>query len=130
MANKNIISFLKHFFRPNVYVFILGGAGIILLTFFTENNALEIAISGIASIFIGIGVNNLTLMETHLADDEKLKLKIGHAIKVLELFKSRVVKISDSYKPESDALIKNELKDLIQFLELSITLISETNEQT
>jgi hypothetical protein len=127
--NNSILPFIKDFVKPNVYIFILGGAGIILLTFFTENNALEIVISGVASIFIGIGVNNLTMMETHRADEVKLKMKIGYAVKVLEIFKAMTIKISAGCKPDSGAEIQNELEGLVQFLELSITLIRETGDQ-
>ncbi|WP_199119376.1 hypothetical protein [Pedobacter sp. ASV28] len=48
------------FKKPGVLLFILGGIAIIFMTFLTENNALEIVISGLASIFIGIGVNNFS----------------------------------------------------------------------
>lgn len=51
---KSIQHFQKIFFHPRVIVFILAGSLIIFLTFFTHNNALEIAISGIASVFIGM----------------------------------------------------------------------------
>lgn len=49
--------------------FIALGVTTIFLTFFTEDNALELVISGIASVFIGIGVNNYTVIEDRERND-------------------------------------------------------------
>ena len=72
---KDFSRFWRAFSHPRVFVFMLAGIVIIFLTFFTSSNALEIAISSIASVFIGIGVNNFSSFETHLKDDQKLKQK-------------------------------------------------------
>ena len=48
--------------------------------FFTTNNAFEIAISGIASVFIGIEANNISAIETNLTDGRRIKSKMGHAL--------------------------------------------------
>ena len=53
------------------------------LTFFTQDNALELAIAGIASIFIGIGVNNLRLSETEQKIEQKIHRKTQEAVKTL-----------------------------------------------
>ena len=66
------------------------GTGIIFLTFFTENNALEIVISGVASIFIGIGINNFTTLETRINDERVIKLKVAHALQVLDMIREKV----------------------------------------
>lgn len=55
--------FLNIFLHLRVAGFIAMGFGTIFLTFLTEDNALELVISGIASVFIGIGVNNYTVIE-------------------------------------------------------------------
>jgi hypothetical protein len=59
--------------HPNVFIFIVIGTGVIFLTFLTDNNAVEIAISGFASVFVGIGVNNLSSFETSAKDAKKTK---------------------------------------------------------
>ena len=121
--NKHIHFFLLNFFHPRVYIFILTGAVIIFLTFFTDNNALEIAISGIASVFIGIGVNNLSSLETHLKDEQKLKSIIGHSVKVMEITKSRISRLNKQAGEEDLSKINNELAELEELMSLGIQLM-------
>ena len=56
----HLLLILSH---SRVFIFIIIGTAIIFLTFVTNDNALEIAISGMASMFIGIGVNNFSSIE-------------------------------------------------------------------
>ena len=119
--------FRKIFFHPSVFIFILTGTAIIFLTFLTDNNALEIAISAIASVFIGIGVNNLTSFETHSKDEQKLKSKMGHTLKVMEIAQSRIKIIHQELNKENCSKMKVELAELQQILNLSIGLIKDVD---
>jgi hypothetical protein len=123
--NKHFHSFLNIFFHRRVFIFILTGALIMLLTFFTENNAVEIAISGLASIFIGIGVNNLSAIETHLKDEQKIKSRLGHAVKMMEIIKSKISRLNGQLNEKNDPAIREELSELEQLAELSVKLIKE-----
>ncbi|MBP7554900.1 MAG: hypothetical protein KA821_01450 [Chitinophagaceae bacterium] len=76
--------------KPGVFIFIVIGVLIIFLTFLTTNNALEIAISGLASVFIGIGVNNFTTQQTHYADELQLQKNHARSLKLLELLQLRM----------------------------------------
>ncbi len=126
MENKKTIRHLwKTFLQPRVLLFILTGTVVIFLTFLTDNNALEIVISGIASVFIGIGVNNFSAFETHMKDKQKLKSKIGHSLKVMEIAKSRIKGIHHQLNKENCFKMKNELAELEQIISLSIGLIKE-----
>ncbi|MBS1927712.1 MAG: hypothetical protein IT254_01650 [Chitinophagaceae bacterium] len=90
MFKKQFLRGWRVFINPGVGLFILLGTGIIFLTFFTENNALEIVISGVASIFIGIGINNFTTLETRINDERVIKLKVAHALQVLDMIREKV----------------------------------------
>lgn len=79
--NNPIRLFLRYFFHPGVFIFILINTAVIFLTFLAANNALEIALSSIASVFIGIGVNNLSFLDTHMKDEQKMKYKTEHSLK-------------------------------------------------
>lgn len=126
MNIKNHLSkFWQAFIHTRVIIFILTGTAVIFLTFLTNNNALEIAISGIASVFIGIGVNNLSSLETHLKDEQKLKSKIGHLLKVMEITKSQITRLYNEAGNESCSNMKGELAELEHLVNLSIQLIKE-----
>jgi hypothetical protein len=101
------------------------GAGVIFLTFLTEDNALEIAISGIASVFIGIGVNNLSTLETHSKDEQKLKSKMGDTLKMMDIIQTRLKIIYQELNKENCTKMKVELAELEQIISLSIGLIKE-----
>ncbi|MCX6318089.1 MAG: hypothetical protein NTW29_12415 [Bacteroidetes bacterium] len=117
--------FWKAFLQPRVLLFILFGAGIIFLTFLTNNNALEIVISGIASVFIGIGVNNFSSIETHVRDEKKLKSKIAHSLKVLEITRSRIKVIHHELNRENCLKLKEDLAELEKIIVLSMGLIKD-----
>lgn len=126
MALKNhFYKFWQAFTHPRVIIFILAGTAVIFLTFLTNNNALEIAISGIASVFIGIGVNNLSTIETHLKDEVKMKSKITHSLKVMEITRSRIKGIHHQLNKDNAIKMKEELGELEQIISLSIGLIRE-----
>jgi hypothetical protein len=117
--------FLQTFFHPRVFAFILAGTLIIFLTFLTSNNAIEIAISGIASVFIGIGVNNLSSLETRLNDERKLKSKTENLLTLLEIIKSKITKLYAETNKENCTKIKGELSELVRFMNLSIQMIKD-----
>ena len=87
---KHFQQFWTAFSHPKVFVFILLGSAVIFLTFFTDNNALEIAISGFASVFIGIGVNNFSSFETSLKDRERLTSYVNHSKQLLQMTKAKI----------------------------------------
>lgn len=124
-SKKYISKFWQAFIHPRVIIFILIGTGVIFLTFLTDDNALEIAIAGIASVFIGIGVNNLSALETHSKDEQKLKSKMGHTLKVMEIAQSRIKIIHQELNKENCLKMKIELAELEQILNLSIGLIKD-----
>jgi hypothetical protein len=125
---KGLKKFSAVFMHPRVIIYVLLGTAIIFLTFLTDNNALEIAISGVASVFIGIGVNNYTSVETHIKDEQKLKKKIDNAVKILRLIDSRIhqniIHMSNGY----DGLVKKEMEELQKFLKVSIELVEEDTD--
>ena len=113
------------FRHPRVFMFILAGALIIFLTFLTQNNALEIAISGIASVFIGIGVNNYTSHETHLLDERKLKSKTDELLRVMEITKSKIGRLTNELEEENHSKIRQEVEELDLLINHGIQLINE-----
>ena len=125
LVNKSFHHFWQTFLHRRVFIFILTGTAIIFFTFLTNNNALEIAISGIASVFIGIGVNNFSSFETHLKDEKKLQTKIGHSLKVMAMVKKRISRLSDELGTEGCFKIKKELIEIEEFMNLGISLIQE-----
>ena len=124
--SNSIRHFQKIFFHPRVFLFILAGTLIIFMTFFTSNNALEIAISGIASVFIGIGVNNFSSFETHLKDEQKIKSKIGHGIKLLGVIQSRIKQVNHDTADHICDKTKKDLAELEQLIGISIHLLNES----
>jgi hypothetical protein len=124
---KNIRHFHQTFFHPRVFVFILTGTLIIFLTFLTTSNALEIAISGIASVFIGIGVNNFSSIEVQIKNDRKLKSKTGHAVRLMEITKEKISRLYNETTGEAISKMKSELLELEQFITLGIQLMKEDN---
>lgn len=113
------------FRHPRVFLFILAGALIIFLTFLTRNNALEIAISGIASVFIGIGVNNYTSHETHLLDERKQKSKSDELLRVMEITKSKIGRLTNEMEGENHSKIRQEVEELDLLINHGIQLIKE-----
>jgi ABC-type uncharacterized transport system permease subunit len=121
---KHFINFWQTFFHTRVVVFIFIGAGIIFLTFLTRNNALEISISGVASVFIGIGVNNFSMLETREKDQQKLKAKMLHYINTLEFIRSRISSLEDEAGVKPTEKQKQELTELEQLINTTIHLMN------
>ena len=111
--------FRKVFFKPRVFVFILTGIGFLFLTFLTDNNALELGIAGIGSIFIGIGVNNFTAIETQQADKTKLNRKTQYAIKTLLHVQAKLEKLK-TLALGNPQMIRAEIEEMCDYIELSI----------
>jgi ABC-type uncharacterized transport system permease subunit len=58
---------------------------VFFFTFLTHDNAIEIVISGVASVFIGIGVNNYSSFETHIKDEQQMQSKLRNALDMMDL---------------------------------------------
>ncbi|HET6996484.1 MAG TPA: hypothetical protein VFI06_15925 [Chitinophagaceae bacterium] len=121
---KRFRHFRRAFFKPRVVVFILVGVGIMFLTFLTKDNPLELAIAGIASIFIGIGVNNFTLIETEQKDERRLTFKIQHAIKTLRHVQVKIKKIK-SLPATDPSLTHAELEEMLDYIQLCVQYLEE-----
>lgn len=117
---RSLGRFRQVFFHPRVFLFLLAGTLIIFLTFFTENNAMEIAISGIASVFIGIGVNNFSSFETQLKDEARFKPEISFCIQIMETTSLQLAKITTAAESGKTAPTNTELELLRQFIDLGI----------
>ena len=123
MLKKYLHRFGQNFLHPRVYIFIFLGSAIIFLTFFTTNNALEIAISGIASVFIGIGVNNFSSLETHQKDEQTIKAKVGHSLKVMEMAHAKIENMETDLTAENYQQAKAKLTELKQLISLVTQLL-------
>lgn len=114
-------NFLRKLTLPKTGVYILLGVIIMFLTFLTTDNAMEIAISGIASIFIGIGVNNFTEAETHDKEVAVRLKKISIAIKTLQHTQEKLNNTCLLFEENiSTAALKTQLKEMENFVELSL----------
>lgn len=121
---KGFVDFRKILFTPRVFVFIFIGISVMLLTFFTQNNALELGIAGIASVFIGIGVNNFTVIETELKDERRLQRKMQNTIKTLMQIQEKICKIKNFSKNDPEFYLI-ELKEMSDYIELCIIYLKE-----
>lgn len=121
--NKNLKRFLEILAHPRVIVFLLVGIGIIFLTFLTTDNALEIAISGMASVFIGISVNNFSIIDTHQTDENKIKPKIERALKMMEITIHKLQRIQE--ETYGNDYMKKELTELDEYMNLAIEIMKE-----
>jgi len=122
---SSLKKFSMAFTHPRVFIFVILGTAIIFLTFLTDDNALEIAISGIASVFIGIGVNNYSSIEIQFKDEQKLRSKINNAVKILELLYNRIHQNIALLNSGDHLLAKTEIKELQKFIQVSIELLQE-----
>ena len=120
---KHFHQFWMAFSHPKVFVFILLGAGVIFLTFLTENNALEIAISGFASVFIGIGVNNFSSFETSLKDRERLKSYVDHSKQLLQITKPKIAKLQSEVSARDN--VKEGLIEIENLVSLHISFVDQ-----
>ncbi len=116
--------FRRTFFKPQVVVFILTGVGIMFLTFLTKDNPLELGIAGIASIFIGIGVNNFTVIETEQRDERKLNRKTKQAIETLQHIQLKIKKIK-GMSAVNPQLINAEMEEMCSYIGLCIQFLDE-----
>lgn len=108
------------FRRPKVFIFIMIGVGVIFLTFLTDNNALEIAIAGIASVFIGIGVNNYTSQEMHHGSLVIARKQQQHIVQVILLLQSKI----NAASLEPDTRISLSRRDIDEVNKL-LTLLEQ-----
>ena len=121
---KGFKLFKKVFFQPQVFVFILTGVSCIFLTFLTNDNALELGIAGIASIFIGIGVNNFTAVETEQKEGRKWDRKTQQAIETLHHIQMKIKKIKGMSGTDPQ-LINAEMEEMRDYTGLCIQFLEE-----
>ena len=121
---KGFVKFRKILFTPRVIVFILTGIGVMLLTFLTQNNAFELGIAGIASVFIGIGVNNFTAIEAEKKDERRLHRKIQNTIKTLTQIQVKINK-TQSFPKDHPEFLLIELQEMSVHIELCIDYLKE-----
>ena len=122
---KHLKKFWTLLTHPRVLIFILIGVSITFATFFTDNNALEIAISGMASIFIGIAVNNYSIVDTHGEDTRQLTHKLKRSLAMMEITVFNIKRINSDDNTELSLTIRNELTNLEKSMNLSIDLLRE-----
>ncbi len=124
--NNKSRHFRKVCFNSRVSVFIFTGVGIMFLTFLTKDNPLELGIAGIASIFIGIGVNNFTAIETEQKDERKLNRKTQRAIETLQHIQVKIKKTKAlATSNNNPKLINSELEEMCDYIELSVQYMEE-----
>lgn len=127
--NKQVPAPMRYFLHPRVSVFILTGTAIIFLTFLTTSNALEIAISGIASVFIGIGVNNFSAAGTHVKDAQQIAARMKHIEKLMDMAQAKLEQIQrDDIVIDSDN-VKYQLKETEQLVQICIQLLNDYNSR-
>ena len=127
--DKPIRIFLRYFFHPRVFIFILIGTAVIFLTFLTNKNAVEIAISGIASVFIGIGVNNFSAFETHLKDEQQIKSKMGHTLMLMSLVQDKVKQLNKDSISNGWDKARDQLTEAEQLIHACIQLLAENSSR-
>lgn len=119
---------LKHFLKilmtPRVIVLIIIGTAVMFLTFLTQDNALELGISGIASVFIGIGVNNFTAIETEARDERRLQQKLQHTISIITQLQKKVVK-TQNIPLDHRENVTVELQEIKDYVELCLHYLNE-----
>lgn len=118
---------LKNILHPRVFIFMLSGITIIFLTFLTSNNSLEIAISGFASVFIGIGVNNYSMIESHLKEERRTKMKAGQTAHILRVTHSMIEDLYADLHLLQGETIKTEFEKIQRFIRLGIQLVEEND---
>jgi hypothetical protein len=119
---KHTVTNILH---PRVFIFMLVGITIIFLTFLTSNNAVEIAISGIASVFIGIGVNNYSMIENHLKEERRFKMKTGQTAHILRVTNSMIEDLHAEVHSLKGENINSEFEKIHRFIRLGIQLMEE-----
>jgi hypothetical protein len=129
-ARLYIIYALSNILHPRVLIFILSGIAIIFLTFLTSNNAIEIAVSGIASVFIGIGVNNYSMIENHLKEERLVKKKTGQSAHILRVTQAMIKDLNAEAESHETENLKSEIEKIDRFIMLGIQLIEEDGYKT
>lgn len=118
---KNFRKHIKIIADRRVAFFLLIGVAVMFLTFLTHDNAVEIAISGIASIFIGIGVNNFSSIEAKSITEIRLQKKLDHSLRILSLADK---KVQQMYRL-NDGELHADIHELHEFIKISMELIKE-----
>ncbi len=122
---KKIKRYLVILAHPEVIIFMIIGIAIIFLTFLTDNNAIEIAISAMASVFIGIAVNIFTSFEMRQPAEGKINTKIAQSIKLMEITNRKIQNIrKDLYADDEN--LDHELSELQHCIEVTIGLIQDS----
>lgn len=123
MMNHQVPTLWAIFRHPRVWTYIFAGICIIFLTFFTNSNAIEIAISAIASIFIGIGVNHFAAMEMHREDmDEQYRVHL-QVRRLLISVEKRLEKFAGEELILGSASLHGEIVDIQHFITICRELI-------
>ncbi len=125
----HIVYALSNILHPRVLIFMLSGIVIIFFTFLTSNNAIEIAISGIASVFIGIGVNNYSMIENHLKEERLVKRKTGQSAHILRVTQAMIRDLSSEADSHETQNLKSEIEKIDQFIRLGIQLVEDGGQQ-
>ena len=84
---------------------------------------MEIAISGFASVFIGIGVNNFSSFETSLKDRERLKAYVDHSRQLLEMTKSKIARLQSEVSDRKNG--KEGLIEIEKLISLHISFLDQ-----
>lgn len=124
MSTQQVKKFWQAFSRPQVFIFILIGSGVIFLTFLTKDNAIEITISGFASVFIGIGVNNFTSDQTRHKDELAIKRKVAHALRMVTLVEEKIGNMYNGHETAHEQMIKDH-RELTQMISLLRVLLKD-----
>ncbi|MGN6295073.1 MAG: hypothetical protein ACTHMV_20140 [Chitinophagaceae bacterium] len=130
MLSQQLKKLWEGFSRPSVFIFILIGTVVIFCTFLTNDNAIEIAISGFASVFIGIGVNNYTTYQTHDRDERIIKKKVEHAVKVLDMANEKINHIYAGLDAGTWEETHRNLHELTQYIYLLRALLIDEETLT
>lgn len=69
------------------------------------------AISGMASVFTGIAVNNFSIVDTHQKDENKMKPKIAHCVKMMKITINKAKRIYTETNGGDYMKIKDELTE-------------------
>jgi hypothetical protein len=123
---RRFIRFRIAFFQPGVFAFIFTGTGFMFFTFLTDNKIIELAISAIASIFIGIGVNNYSALGTTKMDERRVRRKTRHTSKCLLHLQLRIKKIA-AYVHTDLFPIYTELEEMNDYIELCRVYLKGTD---
>ncbi len=125
MLQKKFKLFIEFFSKSNVIVYFLIGIAIIFLTFLTDNNAIEIAISAVASVFIGIAVNNLSAHEAAHKITLNVQNKINLSVKMLSILQEKLNRLHADIEISSKENISKDFEELKAFMKISVDLLQE-----